>query len=65
MVQVDPVTRVMSIALMAIKGGDDMDVEPILQTISFVLVGILIATSIRGFLQIWLKIFHLQVQSSC
>lgn len=37
--QVDPVTRVLSIALMAIKGADQMDVEPIVQTISFVLVG--------------------------
>lgn len=58
--QVDPVTRVLSIALVTIKGVQDMDVEPIVQTISFVLVGVLIATSIRGFLQIWLKIFHLQ-----
>jgi hypothetical protein len=58
--QVDPVTRVLSIALVTIKGADDKHVEPIVQTISFVLVGILIATSIRGFLQIWLKIFHLQ-----
>eukprot|EP00277_Geminigera_cryophila_P016118 CAMPEP_0179438488 /NCGR_PEP_ID=MMETSP0799-20121207/22218_1 /TAXON_ID=46947 /ORGANISM="Geminigera cryophila, Strain CCMP2564" /LENGTH=520 /DNA_ID=CAMNT_0021220149 /DNA_START=153 /DNA_END=1715 /DNA_ORIENTATION=+ len=58
--QVDPVTRVLSIALVTIKGAKDMDIEPISQTISFVLVGILIATSIRGFLQIWLKIFHMQ-----
>ena len=26
-----------------------------------VVAGVLIATSLRGFLQIWLKIFHLQV----
>jgi hypothetical protein len=34
--------------------------QALAQTISFILVGILIATSIRGFLQIWLKIFQLQ-----
>jgi hypothetical protein len=39
----------------------NLDVSQALaQTISFILVGILIATSIRGFLQIWLKIFQLQ-----
>uniref|UniRef100_A0A7S0HWW1 Abscisic acid G-protein coupled receptor-like domain-containing protein n=1 Tax=Hanusia phi TaxID=3032 RepID=A0A7S0HWW1_9CRYP len=58
--QVDPVTRALSIAFLAVQGIRDMDVEPVVQSISFVLVGVLIATSIRSFLQIWLKIFHLQ-----
>ena len=57
MVQVDPVTRVMSIALMAIKGADQMDVEPIVQTISFVLVGNVpisfVSTSVSGIGLMW------------
>jgi len=40
LMQVDPVTRVLSIALVTIKGAKDMDIEPISQTISFVLVGL-------------------------
>jgi len=58
--QVDPVTRGLSIALMAMGGREQLDVDAIVQSISFSLVGILIASSIRGFLQIWLKIFQAQ-----
>jgi len=58
--QVDPVTRGLSIALMGMGGAGELDVEAIVQAISFSLVGILIASSIRGFLQIWLKIFQAQ-----
>jgi hypothetical protein len=37
--QVDPVTRMLSIGLVAVKGLEDKDVEAIGQTVSFVLVG--------------------------
>mmetsp|Transcript_8591 Transcript_8591/g.20289 ORF Transcript_8591/g.20289 Transcript_8591/m.20289 type:complete len:496 (+) Transcript_8591:136-1623(+) len=58
--QVDPVTRWVGITLATIGGFETVDMEGLLQSISFVLVGVLISLSIRGFLQLWLKIFRLQ-----
>mmetsp|Transcript_698 Transcript_698/g.1451 ORF Transcript_698/g.1451 Transcript_698/m.1451 type:complete len:171 (+) Transcript_698:1-513(+) len=58
--QIDPVTKYLSLALAHVRGIEIQDVQALAQSISFILVGILIATSIRGFLQVWLKIFQLQ-----
>lgn len=49
--QIDPVTKYLSLALVYMR-GIDVDVQALAQSISFILVGILIATSIRGFLQV-------------